>query len=96
MSKKAKIEQYSGDIKRKFYFLSKHRLTPEERELDRQNGVIRYERDQDYTRAMDDLNDYVTIGDNDHDDSPDSLTQLAIKLDGTKVNSATAAFNPFR
>lgn len=96
MDKRSKIEQYSGDIKRKFYFISKHRLTPEERELDRQNGVIRYERDQDYTRAMDDLCDYVTIGENEHDDSPDSLTQLAMKLAGTKMNSATAAFNPFR
>lgn len=95
MEKSAKIEQYSGDIKRKFYFLGNCALSQKEREEDAKNGVTRYARSQDYQKAMDWLADYVTIGKNDHDDAPDSLTQLAMLLEKKEGNAVTVTNNPF-
>ena len=38
--------------------------------------------DKEYSEAMEELGMYVQIGKNEHDDAPDGLTQLAMKLYG--------------
>jgi len=38
--------------------------------------------DQEYSDAMDELNMTVQIGDNEHDDAGDGITQLAMKIYG--------------
>lgn len=81
MDKMAKIIAYSGDVKRKFRFLSPRKRTPEERKRDEELGIIRYERDQEYQAAMDELETFVTIGKNDHEDAPDAITQLEMYLE---------------
>lgn len=81
MAKMAKIIQYSGDIKRRFIFLAPNRLIKEAAKND-PPGIHRYMRNQEYDEAMDELTKFVQIGDNDHDDSPDSLSQLERFLEG--------------
>lgn len=97
MAKIEKIIAYSDDIKRKFVFLSDSRPTKDEIEQDLQYGVKRYVRDEEYQKAMDELCTYTTLGKNEHDDSPDGLTQLAMF---TENNSNLAQIyipkNPFR
>ena len=78
MEKVAKINAYAGDIKRNFVFLSERRLSPAEREEDKRLGVVRYERDEDYQRAMEEVQMFVTVGKNVHEDAVDSLSQLAM------------------
>lgn len=81
MDKMAKIIAYSGDIKRKFKFLSSRKRTQEERERDAELGIVRFERDQEYQAAMDELETFVTIGKNDHEDAADSITQLEMFIE---------------
>lgn len=81
MAKMAKIIQYSGDIKRRFIFLAPNRLIKEAAKND-PPGIHRYMRNQEYDEAMDELTKFVQIGDNEHDDSPDSLSQLERFLEG--------------
>lgn len=81
MDKMSKIIAYSGDIKRKYRFLTPRRLTQEEREKDRELGIVRYERDKEYNNAMNELTTFVTIGKNDHDDAADSITQLEMFIE---------------
>lgn len=97
MAKLEKIMAYSGDIKRKFVFLTSQRQSVQENEKDAKLGVKRAKRNQDYQRAMDELTTFVTIGKNDHDDSADSLTQLAMEVEGrNNMATVTAIQNPFR
>ena len=81
MAKMAKIIQYSGDIKRRFIFLAPNRLIKEAAKND-PPGIHRYMRNQEYDEAMDELTKFVQNGDNEHDDSPDSLSQLERFLEG--------------
>lgn len=81
MEKNAKIIAYSGDIKRKFVFLQQGLPTKEERERDKELGITRYVRDSEYQAAMDELETFVTIGKNDHEDAPDSITQLEMFIE---------------
>ena len=81
MAKMAKIIQYSGDIKRRFIFLAPNRLIKEAAKND-PPGIHRNMRNQEYDEAMDELTKFVQIGDNEHDDSPDSLSQLERFLEG--------------
>lgn len=76
MEKMSKVIAYSGDIKRKFHFLTSRIPTKEERERDNELGIVRYIRDKEYQNAMDELETFVTIGNNDHDDAADGITQL--------------------
>lgn len=88
MDKMSKIIAYSGDIKRRYRFLTPRRLTEEERERDRELGIVRYERTKEYNNAMEELTTFVTIGKNDHDDAADSITQLEMFIEnpsGVKV-----------
>ena len=82
LEKSSKIIAYSGDIKRKFVFLSSKRPTATEREMDASLGITRYERDKEYDQAMAELTTFVTIGKNEHDDAADGITQLAMFVDG--------------
>ena len=85
MEKVAKINAYAGDIKRNFVFLSERRLSPAEREEDKRLGVVRYERDEDYQRAMEEVQMFVTVGKNVHEDAVDSLSQLAMFVENPFV-----------
>lgn len=87
IEKLSKIIAYSGDIKRKFVFLTSKKPTPEERDEDAKNGIKRYCMSKEYQDAMDELTMFVSIGGNDHDDAADGLTQLEMFIEnpgGTK------------
>ena len=97
MEKKSKIIAYSGDVKRKFVFLQSKLPTLEERERDAELGIKRYYRDKEYQNAMDELTTFVTIGDNEHDDAADGVTQLEMFLENQNGTAkAEAVANPFR
>lgn len=98
MEKMSKIIAYSGDIKRKYHFLTSRIPTKEERERDRELGIIRYVRNEEYQNAMDELETFVTIGKNDHEDAADGITQLEMFIENPNGTVATveAAQNPFR
>ena len=50
---------------------------------------------QEYSDAMDELNMFVQIGNNDHDDAADGLTQLAMALDGEMYAKCEAMPRPY-
>lgn len=50
--------------------------------------------DQEYSDAMDELNMTVQIGDNEHDDAGDGITQLAIKIYGDVGGPANIISSP--
>ena len=74
-AKKEKINQYSGDVKRRFIFLAP-----------------KYQ-NKEYSKAMEQLTTFVYIGDNDHDDAPDGVTQLMITLTQKRFAEVTATKN---
>lgn len=82
MKKSEKIIAYSGDIKRKFVFLTPKKPSEAEKELDAKLGIKRYVRSAEYQKAMDELCSYVVIGKNEHDDAADGLTQLEMFIEG--------------
>lgn len=94
MAKMAKIIQYSGDIKRRFIFLAPNQLIKEAAKNDPPE-IHRYMRNQEYNDAMDELTTFVQIGDNLHDDSPDSLSQLERFIEGGFTAEAKAMKRPF-
>lgn len=98
MEKLSKIIAYSGDIKRKFIFLTNKKPTPEQRDEDAKLGVKRYYMSKEYENAMDELTMFVSIGDNDHDDAADGLTQLEMFLENPDIGGAIieAVDNPYR
>ena len=98
VEKLSKIIAYSGDIKRKFVFLTSKKPTPEEREEDAKNGIKRYYMSKEYQDAMDELTMFVSIGGNDHDDAADGITQLEMFIENPNGTVATveATQNPFR
>ena len=81
MEKNSKIIAYSGDIKRKYHFLTSRIPTKEERERDRELGIVRHVRNEEYQNAMDELETFVTIGKNDHEDAADGITQLEMFIE---------------
>jgi len=96
MSKMEKIMAYSGDIKRNFIFLNTDGQINKAKKEDKQ-GIERYERSRDYQMAMDELGMFVSVGRNPHDDSADSLTQLAMFIEGAVTTPVVKAIkNPFR
>lgn len=52
-------------------------------------------RDQEYQEAMDELTMFVQIGENEHDDAPDSIAQIAALLVGGIYASCEAIERPF-
>lgn len=89
MEKMAKIEAYSGDIKRKFVFLQSKLPTKAEIEQAKENGYEIFHRSKEYQKAMDELGMTVSIGKNPHDDAVDGLTQLAMYLAKPLVDRTT-------
>jgi len=81
MAKMAKIIQYSGDIKKKFIFLAPNSQIRKASEAD-DSYAKRFHRTEEYDNAMDELMTFVQIGKNEHDDSPDSLSQLERFIEG--------------
>jgi len=81
MAKMAKIIQYSGDIKRRFIFLAPNSTIKKAAENDKP-GTKRFYRSDEYDAAMDELTMFVQIGKNEHDDAPDSLSQLEQFIEG--------------
>lgn len=81
VEKLSKIIAYSGDIKRRFIFLTSKKPTPEQRDEDARLGVKRYYMSKEYQDAMAELTMFVSIGGNDHDDAADGLTQLEMFLE---------------
>lgn len=97
MEKRSKVVGYSGDVKRKFIFLQSRIPTAEEKEQDAKLGIKRYYRSKEYQNAMDEFTTFVTIGDNDHDDAVDSITQLEMFLENPNNTAKVEAVqNPFR
>ena len=97
VEKLSKIIAYSGDIKRKFIFLTSKKPTAEQRDEDAKFGVKRYYMSKEYQDAMDELTMFVSIGGNEHDDAADGLTQLEMFLENpNNMAKAEATQNPFR
>ena len=97
IEKKSKIIAYSGDIKRKFIFLRNTKPTPEQRDEDARMGVKRYYMSKEYEAAMEELTMFVSIGENEHDDAADSLTQLEMFLESPdSAATVEAVQNPYR
>lgn len=86
MEKMAKIEAYSGEIKRHFVFLQAKAPTQAEIEQAEQNGYELFRRTKEYQRAMEELCTTVTIGKNTHDDAVDGLTQLAMYVEKPRID----------
>ena len=96
-SKMEKIIAYSGDIKRKFVFLQPNKMLIKKNQTESKDGTIKYHRSTEYQKAMDELTTFVKVGKNDHDDAPDSLTQLEMFIDSeTETAGVKAVMNPFR
>ena len=97
VEKLSKIIAYSGDIKRKFIFLESKKVTQDQLQKDAELGVVRYQRNDEYQAAMDELTMFVSIGENKHDDAADGLTQLEMFIENpNNLATATATANPFR
>ena len=82
IDKSGKIKAYEGIIKSKLIFLdgTKHKAE------DNEEGITVYNRSAEYERALREMQMFVAIGKNDHDDAPDSIAQLAAKAFGD-INS---------
>lgn len=72
ISKEDKIVAYSDYVKANFIF-----LLPTH-ELPNDDVLHRYKRSEEYTKAIEELSLYTSEGKNPHDDSADSMAQLAI------------------
>lgn len=97
VEKLSKIIAYSGDIKRKFIFLDSRKLTQEQLQKDAELGIVRHRRNDEYQAAMDELEMFVSIGKNEHDDAADGLTQLAMFIENPNdIAKIEATENPFR
>lgn len=98
LEKTSKIIAYSGDVKRKFLFLQPGMPTKEQKEEDAKNGIKRYYRTKEYQNAMEEFTTFVTIGDNEHDDAVDGITQLEMFIENPNgsVAKVEAIQNPFR
>jgi hypothetical protein len=96
IDKMSKIIAYSGDIKRKFHFLTSRMPTKEEREKDEELGITRFVRDKEYQNAMNEVESFVTIGKNEHEDAVDGLTQVEMFIEnpssGTTVEIKSRLF----
>ena len=97
IEKLSKIIAYSGDVKRRFIFLTQNKPTPEQRDEDARLGVKRYYMSKEYQEAMDELTMFVSIGGNDHDDAADSVTQLEMFLENPNgLAKVEVVRNPYR
>lgn len=76
MDKMERIKAYSDYVKDNYKFLIDTRYVPS-KEIDDLNGVIRFRRSAMYQNAMNELQMITSEGKNPHDDSADSITNMA-------------------
>ena len=76
MDKMERIKAYSDYVKDNYEFLMDARYIPS-KEIDDLNGVKRFRRSDMYQNAMNELHMITSEGKNPHDDSADSITNLA-------------------
>jgi hypothetical protein len=82
MHKEEKIVGYSGYVKNHFYFLRSKNTS----------DIDCYKADEDYRKAMDETTTWSAEGKRQHDDAPDSLSSLAMKLENRqKRNRASVS-----
>lgn len=94
MDKMERIKAYSDYVKDNYYFLMENRFLPTIAEDD-ENGIKRFRRSEMYDNAMNELHMITSEGKNPHDDSADSITNMAMN-DERNSNMVEAAQNPFR
>lgn len=78
MPKDEKIKGHSDWVKENFIFLMPNKYMDKKEDYEKESV---YKRSEQYQNAMDELEMYAAEGKNFHDDSPDSITQLAIAID---------------
>lgn len=76
MDKMERIKAYSDHVKDQYEFLIDSRYLPK-KEIDDLNGVKRYRRSTMYQNAMNEMHMITAEGKNLHDDSADSITNMA-------------------
>ena len=84
MSKEDKILGYSDWVKANLWF------------IDEEAKSTTYSRSTDYTKALNDMFIYTTVGKNKHDDSVDNLAQAARVFEKQSNGSIDIIMNPFR
>lgn len=94
MDKMERIKAYSDYVKDNYYFLMENRYLPTMQEDD-ENGINRFRRSEMYTNAMNELHMITSEGKNPHDDTADSITNMAMN-DERNSNKVEAVQNPFR
>lgn len=94
MDKMERIKGYSDYVKDNYNFLMEDRYLPS-REEDEISGIRRYRRTEMYDAAMNELHMITSEGKNPHDDSADSITNMAM-VDEKNGNKVEAIKNPFR
>lgn len=77
MDKMERIKAYSDYVKDNYYFLTETRYLPAPQD-DKENGIIRFRRSEMYNNAMNELHMITSEGKNPHDDSADSITNMAM------------------
>ena len=77
MDKMERIKAYSDYVKDNYFFLMENRYLPTVSE-DAENGVKRYRRTEMYDMAMNEMHMITAEGKNPHDDSADSITNMAM------------------
>ena len=88
MHKEEKITGYSDFVLREFQF-----LVPKTKKVD--TDIEIYMADDDYRKAIDEMTTWSAEGKKQHDDAPDSIASLAMKLSGRGgSNRVIAVHNP--
>lgn len=92
LSKEEKINAYADYIKDNFLFLLPNRNVS----IDDDGVRFVYKRSDEYDRAIDEMTIFTSEGKNDHDDSCDALTQLAMMFEDKFTAPPTRIINsPF-
>ena len=94
MDKMERIKAYSDYVKDNYWFLIENRYLPTLEE-DEECGIKRFRRNEMYNNAMNELHMITSEGKNPHDDSADSITNMAMN-DEKNSNVVEAVQNPFR
>ena len=91
MHKEEKINGYSDEVLRQFLF-----LLPKGKKIEDDDFEIYYA-DSDYRKAIDEMTTWSAEGKKQHDDAPDAIASLAMKLSNRNTSNAVEAVeNPFR
>lgn len=90
ISKEDKITGYSDYVKRKFFFLAAKNAIVED-----EYGLEKYYADADYRKALDEMTTYSPEAKGKiYDDSADSISSMAMKMDGKKNHSTKIRKSP--